>query len=600
LCACITFQWISGRALPATDHLQAQRLQSITMNKRAANIESIRSAEFDVMIIGAGINGVSTFRELALNGVSVLLVDKQDFCAGTSAAPSRLIHGGIKYLENGEFGLVAESTHERNRLLQNAPHLVKPLPCTVPFYSWFGGFFNAGFKFFRLPVKGFKKRGRLVVKIGMSIYDWMGRKGRVMPVHEIRGAAKSLKMFPGLHPSVIATATYYDALITQPERLCLELITDTLSDVNERNHHCAALNYASVISRHGEDVTVVDEITAQQFNIKPKLIVNAGGPWIDKINSLLGIESQYIGGSKGSHLILNHPQMLKSLNGHMMYFETGDSRLCLAYPIGDRVLVGTTDIRVDDPDSARCEEEEVDYLIAAMAELLPGIPFTREHIVYSYSGVRPLPFDDGVGVGSVSRDHSVEVDAATSDRSFEVLSLVGGKWTTFRAFGEIAANQVMEKLHRVRSTDTYELGIGGGREFPASDADSALDSALINALADEYSLTTDIVSGIMARYGRNRGVFSALAEEGGTTPLVALPSYMCGEIHYICRNEHIVHLDDLIFRRSTLALEGRATESLVAEVASIVAGSLGWDDNQTAEEIERCNYRLLTNAQGIT
>ncbi len=564
-------------------------------SERAAVIDGIKSADIDVLIIGAGINGVSTFRELALNGVSVLLVDKQDFCAGTSAAPSRLIHGGIKYLENGEFRLVAESTHERNRLLHNAPHLVKPLPCTVPFYSWFGGLFNSAFKFFRLPVKGFKKRGRLVVKIGMSIYDWMGRKRRAMPTHKIRGAKESLQMFPGIDPSVISTATYYDALITQPERLCLELITDTLADTESLNHHCAALNYASVVSSSGDEVTVADEPGGQFFTIQPKLVVNAGGPWIDPVNALLGIDSHYIGGSKGSHLILDHPQMLASLNGHMMYFETGDNRLCLAYPIGDRVLVGTTDIRVDDPDTVKCDEAEIDYLITAMAELLPGIPFTREHIVYSYTGVRPLPFDDGVGVGSVSRDHSIEVDEASGERTFDVASLIGGKWTTFRAFGEVAADLVMGKLKQARSVDTYKLAIGGGRDFPAADTADAVNQQL----AEAYKLPASVVSGIMQRYGRNEGVLSALTEEGGLTPLAALPSFLHGEIRYICEREFVVHLDDLIFRRTTLALEGRATESLVAEIASIAAPLMNWSESCTADEIARCNHRLRTNARGV-
>lgn len=564
-------------------------------NERAANIDAIKAAEFDVLIIGAGINGVSTFRELALNGVSVLLLDKQDFCAGTSAAPSRLIHGGIKYLENGEFRLVAESTHERNRLLHNARHLVRPLPCTVPFYSWFGGLFNSAFKFLRLPVKGFKKRGRLVVKIGMALYDWMGRKRRVMPTHEVRGAKQSLEMFPGLDPAVIATATYYDALITQPERLCLELVTDTLSDIDSQNHHCAALNYASILSSSGETVTVVDEVSQQQFTVKPRLIVNAGGPWIDAINATMGIDSHYIGGSKGSHLILDHPQMLASLNGHMMYFETGDNRLCLAYPIGDRVLVGTTDIRVDDPDSVKCEDEEIDYLIEAMKELLPVIPFTREHIVYSYTGVRPLPFDNGVGVGSVSRDHSIEVDEPTAARPFAVASLVGGKWTTFRAFGEVAANLVFEKLEQTRSTNTYDLAIGGGRQFPAREDIEALKATL----SEQYHLPSDIVGATLERYGRNEGVFSALSQTGGLTPLTTLPSYLHGEIRYICEQEFVVHMDDLIFRRSTLALEGRVTESLVAEIAEIAAPILDWDAQRISDEVQRCNYRLSTNAQGV-
>ncbi|MFK7853519.1 MAG: FAD-dependent oxidoreductase [Granulosicoccus sp.] len=557
--------------------------------QRASCIEKLNNAQFDVVVIGAGINGASVFRDLAINGVSVLLLDKQDFCAGASAAPSRLIHGGIKYLENGEFRLVAESTHERNRLLLNAGHLVKPLPCTIPFDSWFGGLFSSAFKFLRLPGGRFKKRGVVVVKLGLMIYDWMGRKQRVMPTHEVIGSSESRKKFSGLAPSVVATGTYFDALITQPERLCVELITDTLADTEELDNECCALNYASVISADANQLCVRDEIQGDEFKVGATIVVNAAGPWIDKVNNVLGIDSRYIGGSKGSHLILNHPEMQASLNGHMLYFETGDNRLCLAYSIGDRVLVGTTDIRVDDPDTSKCEEEEIDYLIKVMGELLPDIPFDRQHIVYRYSGVRPLPFSDGVGVGKVSRDHSIETDEPTDTRAFTVMSLVGGKWTTFRAFGEVSANQVFSRLDRVRERNTVDLAIGGGREYPNNEN----RSATIKSLSEQYQLSEGVVGQVMDRYGCKHGLLSALsANEDGAKPLQSVPDYDRAEVVFACQHEKVAHLEDFFYRRSTLALEGRASANVVDEVAAIAAEELGWDAKRLHDEVDRCNARL--------
>ncbi|MFK7893633.1 MAG: glycerol-3-phosphate dehydrogenase/oxidase [Granulosicoccus sp.] len=552
--------------------------------RRATLIEDIAAADIDVLIIGGGINGVSTFRELAINGVSAVLVDRQDFCAGTSAAPSRLIHGGIKYLENGEFRLVAESTLERNRLLHNAAHLVKPLPCTVPFHSYFGGLFKSAIKFLRLPVKGFSKRGLVVVKIGMMIYDWMGRKQRLMPTHTTRGAKESHEMFGALDPQVVATGTYYDALVTQPERLCMEIVNDTLHDVAGNNAACLALSYASVVEQDAEQVVIRDELQGTLIKIQPRLVVNAAGPWIDKVNALLNVDSHYIGGSKGSHLILDHTQLQASLNGHMLYFETGDNRLCLAYPTGDRVLIGATDILVDDPDTAKCEEDEVDYLISAMATLLPGIPVTREHIVYRYSGVRPLPFSDGLGVGSVSRDHSIEVDEATTDRPFAVASLIGGKWTTFRAFGEVAADLVMNRIGVERSRNTHNLAIGGGRDLPSDDE----RGSVVMKLSESLTLEADIIEELIERYGYNLGLLEMVACDDGACPLGSLASYRVGEFRYMCEKEMVVHLDDIVFRRSTLALEGRASDAVIAEIASVVAPVLGWDNNHRQSEIDRC------------
>jgi len=557
----------------------------MTRSSRQKTLKAITDQAFDVLVIGGGINGVSTFRELALNGVSVLLVDSKDYCAGASAAPSRLAHGGIKYLENGEFRLVAEATHERNRLLQNAAHVIKPLPCTMPFESWFGGLFSSAFKFFRLPGAKFQKRGVVVVKLGLMIYDWMGRKQRTMPTHQFRWRSDSHKTFNGLDPKVIATATYYDALITQPERLCLELVTDTLAECEQP---CKALSYASVTGSESEWVMIQDGVTGENVKVKPQLVVNAAGPWIDKVNGQLGVETHYIGGSKGSHLVLDHPELAKALAGNMLYFETGDNRLCLAYPIGDRVLMGTTDLRIDDPDLAVCEDAEVDYILDVVAQMLPGISINRKHIVYTYTGVRPLPNDTDVGVGKVSRDHSIEIDEADANRPFAITSLVGGKWTTFRAFGELTADRVMQRLAVTRHRDTHNLGIGGGRDYPAPDK----VQTTVNEIMQRHKLPEQTSRQLLERYGMNERVFESVAAGNARQPLTSIDDYRVGEIHYLCEKELVTRLEDLVYRRTTIALEGFASDEVLEELASLAAPILGWDTNTRNNEVEQCKALL--------
>ena len=179
--------------------------------------------DYDVVIIGAGINGAGLFHDLCNQGIRCLLVDKRDFGSGTSAAPSRLIHGGLKYLETGEFGLVAESTLERNLLLKNAPHLVKPLPTILPVRSWANGIWAATKTFLGFKA-AFKSRGAVLIKIGLSMYDFFGRKERVMPRHKMLGRKRALQQLPSLTSDIVGVGMYYDAFVASPERLVLELV----------------------------------------------------------------------------------------------------------------------------------------------------------------------------------------------------------------------------------------------------------------------------------------------------------------------------------------------------------------------------------------
>ena len=194
-----------------------------------------------VLIAGGGINGIGLFRDLALQGIPAILVEKGDFASGTTAAPSRLIHGGLRYLETGEFALVRESVIERNHLLRNAPHLVHPLPVWVPAYSWLGGAMSAVLRFFKLTRTPGAK-GILVVKLGLMFFDWFGKATQVMPGHRIVPMAEARARWPGLSPKVTAVAEYYDARLTHPERLALDLIKDAERDCPE----AMALPYVSL------------------------------------------------------------------------------------------------------------------------------------------------------------------------------------------------------------------------------------------------------------------------------------------------------------------------------------------------------------------
>src|SRR5690606_30926303 len=313
-----------------------------------------QNPEVSVLIIGGGINGIGTFRDLALQGVDVLLVEKGDFGSGASAASSHMLHGGLRYLENGEFRLVREALHERNRMLINAPHYAHPLPTTIPIFKIFSGILNAPLKFLNLLDRP-GERGALVIKIGLTLYDWFTRDSQVMPTHKFYSREESLKKRPLLNPDIFCTATYYDAWMPTPERICMELVAD-----GEAAHQQArALNYVAAADGAGDTVTLRDELTGETFAVKPQIVINAAGPWIDFVNKALGQPTQFIGGTKGSHLVLNHPALHEACAGHELFFENKDGRITLFFPLMDRVLAGTTDIKISDPEQASVTDDEI-------------------------------------------------------------------------------------------------------------------------------------------------------------------------------------------------------------------------------------------------
>ncbi|MEV8337500.1 glycerol-3-phosphate dehydrogenase/oxidase [Leucobacter sp. NPDC077196] len=558
------------------------------MNDRTPTTRSaVRSLQdrpnADVLIIGGGINGIATFRELALQGVDVALVERGDFVSGASSASSHMVHGGVRYLENGEFRLVQEAVAERNRLLRTAPHYVRPLETTIPIFSTFSGILSAPFRLLVTHGRGkARERGAALIKIGLTLYDTFSRDGGQVPRHKFLGRRRSLSELPRLNSGVKYTATYYDASMHDPERLALDVLHDGLLAGGDR---ARAANYLPAVGFENGAVQVRDETTGEVFDFTARVILNTSGPWTDLTNKALGAGTRYMGGTKGSHIVLDHPELLAATGGREIFFEHSDGRIVLIYPLKDRVLVGTTDIDADPSTPTSCTSDEVDYFIDLVAHVFPDITVERSQIVYTFSGIRPLPRHDDTAPGFVSRDYRIE----SSERAgVPLLSLVGGKWTTFRALAAHLANDTLELLGVPRKVGTETLAIGGGKEFPktrsartrwvAERADGN-DRARVEALLDRYGTRAD-------------EVLAATPEHDEQLDL--LPAYTAAELAHLAASEQVVHLDDLLLRRTSIAFLGGLTLERLRAAAEAVAPALGWQAERVDEEIDRTASLLRT------
>lgn len=535
----------------------------------------------DVLVIGGGINGIATFRDLALQGVDVALVEQGDFVSGASSASSHMIHGGIRYLENGEFRLVKESVTERNRLLRSAPHYVKPLETTIPIFSTFSGILSAPFRLLVTHGRGKpRERGAALIKMGLTMYDTFSRDGGQVPRHRFLGRKRALAELPQINPELSYTATYFDASMHDPERLALDVLHDGEVAGGDR---ARAANYLPAVGFADGGVRLRDAATGEEFTFTARVVLNTSGPWTDLTNEALGTPTQYMGGTKGSHIVLDHPELLAATAGREIFFEHSDGRIVLIYPLKDRVLVGTTDIDADPREAPVCTSDEVDYFFDLIAHVFPKITVDRSQIVYTFSGIRPLPRHDDTTPGFVSRDYRI---VESEVQGVPLLSLVGGKWTTFRALAEHLTNDTLAVLGASRTRSTETLAIGGGAGYPRSDAER---TTWLTEHADGRSI--DRVAQLLARYG-TRAEEILHAEPETATTLDTLPGYTAEELAHLAATEQVVHLDDLLLRRTSLAFVGGLTPERLRAAAAAVAPALEWDEARITEEVERMSELL--------
>jgi glycerol-3-phosphate dehydrogenase len=375
----------------------------------------------DVIIIGAGINGAGIARDAAMRGLKVLLIDKSDIGNGTTVASTRLIHGGLRYLEHFEFGLVRESLRERETLLKIAPHLVKPLPITIPIYKH-------------------NKRGRATIRAGMILYDLLSF-GKSLPRHRMLSRAETLKRLPGLNPEgLLGSAVYFDAQVEFPERLVLANVLAACE------HGAEVFTYAPVTNLivEGDSLLGVEFVTddGNSHTVKTKIVVNAAGPWVDRVLARSHVESPtLIGGTKGSHIVV---PSFPGAPATAIYLEAqSDRRPVFIIPWNGSYLIGTTDVRFDDdPDKVRCEPWEMDYLLGEANLVFPEARLTHDSILFTYSGVRPLPRTSDKEEQSITRRHFIR----EHPRLRNLLSIVGGKLTTYRSLAEECVDLVFRKL----------------------------------------------------------------------------------------------------------------------------------------------------------
>lgn len=527
---------------------RSQRLAGLKENPKA-----------QVLIIGGGINGLATFRDLALQGIDAVLVEKNDYCSGASAASSHMIHGGVRYLENGEIRLVKESLQERNRLLSAAPHYVKPLKTTIPIFSVFSGLLSAPIRLFTHSQGKPKERGAFLIKVGLVLYDTFGRNGGTMPRHRFLGKKKSHKELPSLNKNVKFTATYYDAAMESPERLALEVLFDGLA----AGSNARAYNYLSAASMDGNKVVLVDELTSEQIHFSADVIVNTSGPWTDLTNESLGFQTSYMAGTKGSHIVVDNQELFRACDNREIFFENNDGRIVLMYPIVGKVLVGTTDIPHDMRFPAVCTDEEIDYFFNLVAHVFPDIKIDKNQIVYKYAGVRPLGASGDINPGVISRDYRIVRTSTESE--VPLLSLVGGKWTTFRALGEHLSSEVLKLLDVNRAVSTANLPLGGGKDFPTS-------SEAQRRWAQQHGsvVGTDRAMQLLIRYGTRALDFITEISLKGEKKLDSNPDYSDTEIRYLIKHEQVASVEDLTHRRTNLAFSGEASEALVKELQTLL------------------------------
>jgi glycerol-3-phosphate dehydrogenase len=403
-----------------------------------------------ILILGGGINGAAIARELALNKQDVVLVDRADLASGATAYASRLIHGGLRYLEYREVDLVRESLAERERLLKLAPDFVRPLELVIPTETRFGGWRAAasnymGWKW--LAPRKVVKRGSWIVSTGLRMYD---RLSQPCSLPGFRSAPRATTPFGRLGGSSHYHwfCSYWDAQIIAPERFTIALLRDAAEVAKANGARFEVLPYYDV-HRDGVDIflrskTHVDKETIQ---LRPAAVINCAGAWVDEALKCIKVESpRCMGGTKGSHLVTFHASLKEALGAQAVYAEAADGRPLFLLPFMGGTLVGTTDLRFEgSPGEATTEDAEVTYLLEVINSIFPAASVTTKDIEAVYCGVRPLPYSPQGGAASITRRHWTQQH---KEAPFPLWSVIGGKLTTCRSLAEETAEHVMSSLGR--------------------------------------------------------------------------------------------------------------------------------------------------------
>ena len=489
--------------------------------------------------------------------MNVVLVERGDIGCGTSADSTKLIHGGLRYLEHGELPLVYESLHERERLLDLAPHLVRPMRFMIPIYKD-------------------RPYSRPVIGTGLLMYDILTGLGTKMGRHSHVSRKRFTEEMPLISDDGFKGGfAYYDAQVPYPERLCLENAID------------AAANSAKILTRH--EVTgfimhdrkilgarIVDRDKGEGKEIRARLTINAAGAWVDVVlNRLDGRIANRMGGTRGMHLLM--PQRENGPKSALYTPAKTDGRPFFIVPWREYYWVGTTDLEhKEDPDTAVPTESEREYLLNELNYLLPGAEYTEDDIIYAQTGVRPLPAHNYEKPGAITRKHII-LDHRKEDGVEGLISIIGGKLTTYRSLSEQTVDAAYRYWHeKPKPCTTRNLPLPGA-----------------GTLASSSDIDPDLMKHLYSLYGMRGGLVAALAREDESFAERLDPELpdIAAQVVWAVREEMALHVDDVLLRRTGIGTGHTEGLTTVEKVADIMADELDWSPETRQKEIE--NYKTL-------
>jgi len=535
--------------------------------------------QFDVIVIGAGINGAGIARDATMRGLKVLLLDKGDIGGGTSSWSTRLIHGGLRYLEHGEFRLVRESLRERSCLLNICPHLVRPLPLLVPVYER-------------------ARRGWWTIRAGMIAYDALSLPRKSLPSHHMLSLAETLRQAPALNREGLrGAAVYFDAQVEFAERLVLENVLSAVA------HGATVLTYARAGKLIVENAAVRGVEFTREFASEDRsggptvtegpgvarqtayadIVINAAGPWVDQVLTGSDTDSpRLIGGTKGSHIIV---APFPGAPETAIYVEAEtDGRPFFIIPWNDKYLIGTTDIRYDgDLDDVRIAGDEIDYLLRETNRVFPIARLTREQILYAYSGVRPLPYTGDKNGQSITRRHFIRAHP----RLRGLISIVGGKLTTYRSLAQQTVDLLLTKLPSYpdcgRLAGSFECATNRDPLPGAATAD--FDTFCVNF--KQHSRLPEATNDRLLRiYGTRVSLLLDSIEKDASLAKVfdSETGALSAEVVFAFTHELATTLGDCLLRRTMVGLNSSRGLAAVEPAGAIARKYLGWPEDRVEQE----------------
>lgn len=531
--------------------------------------------KYDLIVIGGGINGAGIARDAALRGLRVALVEKKDFGAGTTQAPTRLIHGGLRYLEYFEFSLVFESLQERKNLLRIAPHLVRPLAFIIPVYRG-------------------SKRSVPLINLGLTIYDLLSIN-TALPAHRYLSRDRLLKQEPGLRAEGLqGGALYYDCQVPFVERLCLANVLDACEHGATTLNYTGATGFIKNEAHNAIRGVIVQDMEGNHRNLYADMIVNAAGPWVDEVTRLANPEEpKRIGGTKGTHLVVDR---FPGAPDHAIYVEAReDQRPFFIVPWLDLYLIGTTDDPYSgDLDAVHPTGDESEYLLRETNRIFPQANLSEQDIIHAYSGVRPLPAVTSKTSGAITRRHII-YDHAKENGISGLISIIGGKITTYRNLSRQTVDLVLEKLGKpVRPSNTHRLPLPGG-DIPDHNLENYLMLQVPVTMRD-YGLTEEQAQHLIELYGSRYNDVLALTRERPDL-LERLSSHtpdIAAQALYAARFELARTLSDFFLRRTQIGSNVGHGLDCTRRVAALFAEVLGWNAQQQAAEIRAYEEELDT------